>query len=542
MILVHYLILVIISANAQIHWTNLTKIGVFNLGSKDYKITSDGPYQNIVVKLMPNIEMISNCTAKEITNYQTMVRDILTPIKDAIDTISSAMEPKTGSERFFGIILAGAALGVATSAQITAGMALENTRINAENIEKLKDALKKSNKAIDEIRLGQEQTILAVQGVQDYINTEIQPKLSQLGCKTAALEVGLALLRYYTTVITVFGPNLRDPIASHISIQALSSLAGGNLQLLLSRLGYSPNDLLDVLESRSIRGQIVNVDVDQLLIVLSVRYPTITTMEGYQVDEISTISYNLGPEEWTTVLPSFVATRGYILSNLDIEKCFQTKRSVICTGDQTYPMAPILQECLRGDLASCPRSKVIGTSTGRFILYRGNIFANCLATICRCSTTGTLITQDASNIITYIGSEKCPEVVIDGIHITLGEQVFETAIYEQNVVLGPQIVVSKLDVSTELGHAMERLNKSKVLLDQSEKIMSTMTGLSALWGRSAASISMVTILIIIIVIITGIFCLKKYNDRQYGTLHNHGSTPSLPNVQGLSSSYIRTIS
>ncbi|UQM99545.1 fusion protein [Gierle apodemus virus] len=527
---------------SQIHWENLSSIGVFDYGVKDYKLSTPGPNQNLVVKLLPNLQGASSCSQQETENYKRMIRDILIPIKNTIDEIQSALRVYQGEKRFFGVIVATAALGVATAAQITAGMAMENTRINAENIERLKNALKTTNKAVESIRLSQEKTVLAVQGIQDYINKEIVPKVSTLECSVVGLETGLALLRYYSTILTIFGPSLRDPISAKISVQALAQVAGGNIAALMSSLGYSASDLVDAMESGSIYGQIVGVDVDDMIIILNVNYPVITHLEGFQLHELTRISFNQGPEEMVTLVPPYVLTRGYLMSNVDMTGCILTKRSAICSKDQSYPMTGSLQDCLRGNTESCAVSRITGSSVGRFIIYNGNVFANCRAIICRCTDTGAMVAQDSSKLLTYIAEEDCREFVVDGIHVQLGKRKFNPAVYNGTVAVGVVAPVSTLDVSTELGHAMQELNKSKNLLEHSEQILGTMTGLGALWTQGKANAALGVIVIIIIILIGCFFFYKFYKSRRYGSHPHYDEKYRFPSMYGTSNSYVNTIS
>lgn len=535
-------LLMINIVHSQVHWSNLTRLGVFDYSIRDYKISTPGSNQNLIIKLMPNLQGASSCSQTEVANYKRMVTEILKPIKQVLNIMQNAFQIRQGSERFFGLIVSGIALGVATSAQITAGMAMENTRLNAENIERLKNALKNSNKAIERLQLSQEKTVLAVQGVQDYINKEILPKVSTLECQVVGIEVGLALLRYYSSILTIFGPNLRDPIAAGISIQALSQLAGGSIPALMNELGYSAEDLIDVLESGSIKGHIVDVLVEELVIIINVNYPVITTMEGFQMHEISKISFNSGPEEMMTLIPGYVMTRGYLISNVDIDGCTITKSSLICSKDQTYPMTASMQQCLRGDTSACPISKIVGSSIGRFIIYKGNLFANCKVLICRCADSAQMIAQDSSRLLTYITSEQCKEVIVDGIRVMLGNKVFDPVLYNSSVDIGNISPFAPLDLSAELGVAMHEINKSKDLVQHSNQIISTMTGIDALWRHTHATAAFSSLVIIIIIAI-GIYLFCKYYKKQrYGRLVIPDNHQQFPSMYGTSRSYVNTIS
>ncbi|TBW47627.1 hypothetical protein E0F17_25720, partial [Escherichia coli] len=73
--------------------------------------------------------------------------------KDVIVTNQESNEntdPRT--ERFFGGVIGTIALGVATSAQITAAVALVEAKQARSDIEKLKEAIRDTNKAVQSVQ------------------------------------------------------------------------------------------------------------------------------------------------------------------------------------------------------------------------------------------------------------------------------------------------------------------------------------------------------------------------------------------------------
>nr|QJD08225.1 fusion protein [Rinderpest morbillivirus]QJD08834.1 fusion protein [Rinderpest morbillivirus] len=527
----------------QIHWGNLSKIGVVGTGSASYKVITQSSHQSLVIKLMPNTTAIDNCTKTEIGEYKRLLGTVLKPIREALNAITKNIKPIQSSstsrrhKRFAGVVLAGAALGVATAAQITAGIALHQSMMNSQAIESLKTSLEATNQAVEEIRQAGQEMILAVQGVQDYINNELVPAVGQLSCDMVGQKLGLKLLRYYTEILSLFGPSLRDPVSAEISIQALSYALGGDINKILKKLGYSGNDLLAILESKGIKAKVTYVDIESYFIVLSIAYPSLSEIKGVIVHRLEGVSYNIGSQEWYTTVPRYVATQGYLISNFDDTPCAFTPESTICSQNALYPMSPLLQECFRGSTRSCARTLVSGSIGNRFILSRGNLIANCASILCKCYTTGSIISQDPDKILTYIAADQCPVVEIDGVTIQVGSREYPDAVYLHKIDLGPPISLEKLDVGTNLGNAVTKLEKAKDLLDSSDLILKSIKGVSVTsTGHILVGAGLIAAAGILIVTCC---CKKRSSDSRASTVVlNPGLKPDLT---GTSKSYVRSL-
>nr|QPB13449.1 fusion protein [Feline morbillivirus] len=503
---------------AQIGWDNLTSIGVISTKQYNYKITTLILISVMVIKMVPSIASIGNCTKLELIKYKELISGIIRPINESLELMNSYINMRVGSERFIGAVIAGVALGVATAAQITSGIALHNSIMNKKQIQELRKALSTTNKAIDEIRIAGERTLMAVQGVQDYINNIIVPMQDKLQCDILSSQLSVALLRYYTNILTVFGPNKREKITSTIPPQALSQAFNGNLQALLDGLGYTGRDLRDLLESKSITGQIIHADMTDLFLVLRINCPSITEMQGVTIYELNSITYHIGPEEWYTIMPDFIAVQGFLISNFDERKCSITKSSVLCQQNSIYPMSTEMQRCIKGEIRFCPRSKAIGTLVNRFILTKGNLMANCLRIICRCYTSGQVITQDPSKLITIISQQECKQVGVDGIRIMVGPRKLPDITINATLEIGVPISLTKLDVGNDLAIASAKLNNSKALLEQSDKILDSMSKLDSINSRIIGLILAIMIIFIIIITIIWIIYKKCRNkDTKFST-------------------------
>nr|QXT58663.1 fusion protein [Peste des petits ruminants virus] len=528
---------------SQIHWGNLSKIGIVGTGSASYKVMTRPSQQTLVIKLMPNITAIDNCTKSEISEYKRLLITVLKPVEDALSVITKnvrpiqALTPGRRTRRFAGAVLAGVALGVATAAQITAGVALHQSLMNSQAIESLKASLEKSNQAIEEIRLANKETILAVQGVQDYINNELIPSVHKMSCELVGHKLSLKLLRYYTEILSVFGPSLRDPIAAEISIQALSYALGGDINKILDKLGYSGEDFLAILESKGIKARVTYVDTRDYFIILSIAYPTLSEIKGVIVHKMEAVSYNIGAQEWYTTIPKYVATQGYLISNFDETSCVFTPGGTVCSQNALYPMSPLLQECFRGSTKSCARTLVSGTISNRFILSKGNLIANCASVLCKCYTTETIISQDPDKLLTVIASDKCPVVEVDGVTIQVGSREYPDSVYLHKIDLGPAISLEKLDVGTNLGNAVTRLENAKELLDASDQILKTVKGVpfsGNLYIGLAACIGVSLGLVTLI-------CCCRGRCRNKEILTPKINPGLKPDLTGTSKSYVRSL-
>lgn len=500
-------------------------------------------HQYLVIKLMPNVSLIDNCTKTELGEYEKLLNSVLEPINQALNLMTKNVKPlqSIGSgrrqKRFAGVVLAGAALGVATAAQITAGIALHQSNLNAQAIQSLRTSLEQSNKAIEEIREATQETIIAVQGVQDYVNNELVPAIQHMSCELVGQRLGLKLLRYYTELLSIFGPSLRDPISAEISIQALSYALGGEIHKILEKLGYSGNDMIAILESRGIKTKITHVDLPGKLIILRISYPTLSEVKGVIVHRLEAVSYNIGSQEWYTTVPRYVATNGYLISNFDESSCVFVSESAICSQNSLYPMSPLLQQCIRGDTSSCARTLVSGTMGNKFILSKGNIVANCASILCKCYSTSTIINQSPDKLLTFIASDTCPLVEIDGVTIQVGGRQYPDMVYESKVALGPAISLERLDVGTNLGNALKKLDDAKVLIDSSNQILETVRRSSFNFG----SLFSVPILICTaLVLLLLIYCCKQRYQQTFK--QNTKVDPTFkPDLTGTSKSYVRSL-
>lgn len=459
--------------DSQIAFTELSKIGIIKARNYKWKIRSSPMIQSMVIKLLPNMGNLTKCTSTAVDDYQRMLTRILTPISESLSIMKSAIQNRKTNYRLWGAIVGGVALGVATSAQITAGIALHNSLQNAESINQLKDAIKNSNNAITELKTATQQTVIALSALQDQINTVMIPTMNQLGCQLATTSLALKLSQYFSEISLIFGPNLRDPASETISIQALSRAFNGDFESILAKLGYTDSDFLDILESNSIQARIIGVDTLNYLIILQIEYPIITEIPNASIQRFNLISFNNKGSEWFPVFPKELLVRFEYISNIDITSCTQTSNSFICSQDTSSPISLTLYDCVNGDLSKCIATKNVNSQVSRYALSDGVLFANCMPITCECQTTQQTIIQDRKSSNVMITSDYCQEVYIDSFFITVGPKFLNRSTFSSDFTIGDQISIDPIDIGSDISQIQNSLNKTQEYLDKSNTIINS---------------------------------------------------------------------
>ncbi|QZU27225.1 fusion protein [Boe paramyxovirus] len=459
------------TSNSQLALSELSKIGIIKARSLKLKVKGQPSIQHMVIKLIPNLDNITTCTYTSLNSYKQLLLKILNPIRNSLDLVQNSISERRSGVRFWGAVIGGVALGVATSAQITAGIALHKANENAKAIMSMKDAIKKSNQAVQKLQNAVGNTVLAVSALQDQINSQIVPFINQLSCELINNKLALSLNQYFSEISLIFGPNLREPALSTMSIQAISRAFNGDFESLLTNLGYNSDDFLDILESKSIIGRIIEVDLQEYLIIIQIEYPMITPVPEAFVQKFNLISFNVGGTEWLSVFPRNILIRGTLISNIDLTDCTETTNSAICSSDTSSPLSAELYNCAKGNITLCARTRVVNSQVPRYALSDGVIFANCLPTPCQCKTSGNLIIQDVFTTNVMVDQSFCPEIFIDGIFITVGRRFLNRTTYSSNVTVGGQVTIDPVNIGTELAEVKKDIKESQDLITESDKIL-----------------------------------------------------------------------
>ncbi|UED37226.1 fusion protein [Jeilongvirus chaetodipodis] len=471
--LVSFLLPMLEPLYCQVAFSELSKIGIIKSRNYGLKITSAYSTQVMVLKLIPNSGNLTECTKPALDNYKITLNRLLTPIKQALDFTKSTIQDKQlrNVRYFFGAVIGGVALGIATSAQITAGVALHNSIENARAINNMKDAILLTNQAVEELHSSQLQTVLVINALQNKINSQLVPMLNVLSCQLAKNTLELYLNRYLSEISLIFGPNLRDPGFATLSVQAIASAFNGDFDTLSRNLGYSGKDFLDLMESNSINGRIIDISLENYYIVIQMEYPILTTITDAIIQEFNLISYNSQGLEWISIFPTSILLRGGYISNIDLSTCVRTQNNYICRQDTSIPMSDSLYKCVRGNVTMCARTRVVSSHVPKFALSDGVIFANCIATICKCQNPVYMIVQEQISTNTMISAEKCSEILIDNVFITVGRSSFARSMFASNVSIGEIVSADPVDIGNEMAVIKASLNKTKDLLSKSNSIL-----------------------------------------------------------------------
>ncbi|ATW63188.1 fusion protein [bank vole virus 1] len=449
---------------AQLATSQLGSIGVYSVKELEYRVTGEYVTQYLVVQIIPELPTNDNCTRPVVRDYKDSIYNILAPVNETLDIVSTYVGPYSGTKRFVAEIIAGAALGVATAAQITAGIALYEARQNAAQIEAIKSSLKHTNAAIQSLQTAQKQTVVAIRSIQDQINTKIIPQLNTLSCDLIGQQLRLSLLEYYTEILTVFGPIIQSPLNGEVTIQAIARSAGGNLTGLLNELGYNSQDLKNILEINAIRGSVVDVDPILGTLIFNIRYPTFIKIPDATIIQLAYVSFHSGSYDWMTQGPSHIMVRGYTIADVDTTQCTVGSNYLMCPRDTTKPFSSSMNQCLRGNLTYCPRTIVTDRDAPRFLVVKGNLVANCITINCKCEDPEYTIMQAKDEPLVILDNGTCKAHFVDGIRIALGPRKLPTIYLSKEIKLGPVITVNPVEVSHQLSVIEDNIENSEAHL------------------------------------------------------------------------------
>ncbi|ARU83015.1 F [Antarctic penguin virus B] len=452
----------------------------------------------IAIKLMPNLpEYMKGCQQDIIKSYNKSLVSIFMPLGDSIkriwgNTTSSAGDGAAQS-RLIGAIIGGVALGVATSAQITAGIAIAQSKQNAENILKLKQAIANTNNAVQELITSQQEVVTALGKIQDYINTALNDTIQQVDCVTSANRLGVELSLYLTQLTTVFSNQIQNPVLTPLSIQALYNIAGGNLDRFLNKIGGSSKNLQSLISSGLIQGQPIAYDAEYQILVIAVSIPSINTVNNLRMAQLVPLSISTPRGQGAVILPRYVVKVADLIEEMSIEDCIVTDTDVYCTRLTTFPLASEMQQCILGNVSACSYSINRGVLTTKFVTVDGIVVANCQAVTCRCVDPSKIISQFSGKPLTVINPEVCKVLNIDQVTLRLSGTF--TSEYGGNISIpaGQIVVTGPLDISSELNKVNNSLTNAQAAVDKSNEILKKVN------VRLISEAPMVTIIILAVV-------------------------------------------
>nr|AEZ00981.1 fusion [Pigeon paramyxovirus 1] len=481
------LILSCICLTSSLDGRPLAAAGIVVTGDKVINIYTSSQTGSIIVKLLPNMPKDKEACAKApLEAYNRTLTTLLTPLGDSIRRIQGSVSTSgvRRKKRFIGAIIGSVALGVATSAQITAAAALIQANQNAANILRLKESIAATNEAVHEVTDGLSQLAVAVGKMQQFVNDQFNNTARELDCIKIAQQVGVELNLYLTELTTVFGPQITSPALTQLTIQALYNLAGGNMDYLLTKLGIGNSHLSSLIGSGLITGNPILYDSQTQILGIQVNLPSVGNINNMRATYLETLSVSTTKGFASALVPKVVTQVGSVIEELDTSYCIESDLDLYCTRIVTFPMSPGIYSCLSGNTSACMYSKTEGALNTPYMALKGSVIANCKITTCRCADPPGIISQNYGEAVSLIDRHSCNVLSLDGITLRLSGEFDAT--YQKNIsILDSQVIVTgNLDISTELGsvnnsisNALDRLAESNSKLD---KINVKLTSTSAL--------------------------------------------------------------
>nr|AFA90006.1 fusion [Pigeon paramyxovirus 1] len=481
------LVLSCICLTSSLDGRPLAAAGIVVTGDKVINIYTSSQTGSIIVKLLPNMPKDKEACAKApLEAYNRTLTTLLTPLGDSIRRIqgSASTSGVRRKKRFIGAIIGSVALGVATSAQITAAAALIQANQNAANILRLKESIAATNEAVHEVTDGLSQLAVAVGKMQQFVNDQFNNTAQELDCIKIAQQVGVELNLYLTELTTVFGPQITSPALTQLTIQALYNLAGGNMDYLLTKLGIGNSHLSSLIGSGLITGNPILYDSQTQILGIQVNLPSVGSLNNMRATYLETLSVSTTKGFASALVPKVVTQVGSVIEELDTSYCIESDLDLYCTRIVTFPMSPGIYSCLSGNTSACMYSKTEGALNTPYMTLKGSVIANCRITTCRCADPPGIISQNYGEAVSLIDRHSCNVLSLDGITLRLSGEFDAT--YQKNIsILDSQVIVTgNLDISTELGsvnnsisNALDRLAESNSKLD---KVNVKLTSTSAL--------------------------------------------------------------
>ncbi|ADD39004.1 fusion protein [avian paramyxovirus 5] len=474
------ILLSILSAHQSLCLDNskLIHAGIMSTTEREVNVYAQSITGSIVVRLIPNIPSNhKSCATSQIKLYNDTLTRLLTPIKANLEGLISAVSQDQSQnsgkrkKRFVGAVIGAAALGLATAAQVTATVALNQAQENARNILRLKNSIQKTNEAVMELKDAVGQTAVAIDKTQAFINNQILPAISNLSCEVLGNKIGVQLSLYLTELTTVFGNQLTNPALTTLSLQALYNLCGDDFNYLINLLNAKNRNLASLYEANLIQGRITQYDSMNQLLIIQVQIPSISTVSGMRVTELFTLSVDTPIGEGKALVPKYVLSSGRIMEEVDLSSCAITSTSVFCSSIISRPLPLETINCLNGNVTQCQFTANTGTLESRYAVIGGLVIANCKAIVCRCLNPPGVIAQNLGLPITIISSNTCQRINLEQITLSLGNSILST--YSANLSqvemnLAPS---NPLDISVELNRVNTSLSKVESLIKESNSIL-----------------------------------------------------------------------
>nr|ABF71366.2 fusion [Mumps orthorubulavirus]ADZ73059.1 fusion protein [Mumps orthorubulavirus]AFV67843.1 fusion protein [Mumps orthorubulavirus]AFV67852.1 fusion protein [Mumps orthorubulavirus] len=497
----------VFSSSICVNINILQQIGYIKQQVRQLSYYSQSSSSYIVVKLLPNIQPPDDsCEFKSISQYNKTLSNLLLPIAENINNIASPSPGSRRHKRFAGIAIGIAALGVATAAQVTAAVSLVQAQTNARAIAAMKNSIQATNRAVFEVKEGTQQLAIAVQAIQDHINTIMNTQLNNMSCQILDNQLATSLGLYLTELTTVFQPQLINPALSPISIQALRSLLGSMTPAVVQAALSTAISAAEILSAGLMEGQIVSVLLDEMQIIVKINIPTIVTQSNALVIDFYSISSFVNNQESIIQLPDRILEIGNEQWSYPAKNCKLTRHHIFCQYNEAERLSLESKLCLAGNISACVFSPIAGSYMRRFVALDGTIVANCRSLTCLCKSPSYPIYQPDHHAVTTIDLTACQTLSLDGLDFSIVSLSNITYAENLTISLSQTINTQPIDISTELSKVNASLqNAVKYIKESNHQLQSVSVN-----SKIGAIIVAALVLSILSIIISLLFCCWAY--------------------------------
>lgn len=417
----------------------------------------------IMIPIIPKAGITpSACGASVIDAFLSDVRQTLSPFSQINNLRNELMGPKEGT-RIAGVIVGVAAMGVATGAAITAGVALDTAYKNKRDIQQLRTAMSETLNAVENLKDATKGLTIIVNDLAKRINEEIIPAIDNLTCEVSKANMRSALASLFNRWLITYSPILESPLEPHSSALLASSALRDGLEAGL-KIESTNDDLMRSAMEGLISIQLMEYDPETLTVLLLVSIKAVNAIPGALVYRTTSLMFPIGspPEQARVSLPRYVIRSNSAWYSPGSE-CTPRYNGLGCEGSPLSPFNEKLDQCLNGALDTCVWEKP--SSGSSFVLLSEGILADCTTLSCICED-GT-----AQRGLVYLSAD-CGLVTINGDRYRITPEDLGYFVSNKTVVFPhvPAANISFIDVSA-MDSIKDSLSKSEEALKRAQEAL-----------------------------------------------------------------------
>lgn len=477
----------------------LLNVGVIQSKIRSLMYYTDGGASFIVVKLLPNLPPNNGtCNITSLDAYNVTLFKLLTPLIENLSKISAVTDTKPRRERFAGVVIGLAALGVATAAQITAAVAIVKANANAAAINNLASSIQSTNKAVSDVITASRTIATAVQAIQDHINGAIVNGITSASCRAHDALIGSILNLYLTELTTIFHNQITNPALTPLSIQALRILLGSTLPIVIESKLNTKLNTAELLSSGLLTGQIISISPMYMQMLIQINVPTFIMQPGAKVIDLIAISANHKLQEVVVQVPNRILEYANELQNYPANDCVVTPNSVFCRYNEGSPIPESQYQCLRGNLNSCTFTPIIGNFLKRFAFANGVLYANCKSLLCKCADPPHVVSQDDNQGISIIDIKRCSEMMLDTFSFRITSTFNATYVTDFSMINANIVHLSPLDLSNQINSINKSLKSAEDWIADSNFFANQARTAKTLYSLSAIALILSVITLVVV--------------------------------------------